>query len=44
LGEAAEHGGHSGTFLGVDEQFGMLLRDSETTHLIPLTSVLETQI
>lgn len=30
-----------GTFLGIDERFGMLLRDGSTTHLIPLTSVLE---
>ncbi|MEP2028635.1 MAG: DUF4444 domain-containing protein [Paracoccaceae bacterium] len=30
-----------GTFMGVDERFGMLLRDAETTHLIPLSSVLE---
>lgn len=41
LGEATTQGGRSGTFLGVDEQFGMLLRDSETTHLIPLTSLLK---
>jgi BirA family biotin operon repressor/biotin-[acetyl-CoA-carboxylase] ligase len=32
----------SGTFLGVDENFGMLLRAKDTTHLIPLTSLLET--
>ncbi len=32
---------YSGTFLGVDENFGMLLRDGETSHLIPLTSRLE---
>ncbi|MEV8467150.1 DUF4444 domain-containing protein [Fluviibacterium sp. DFM31] len=31
----------SGTFLGVDEDFGLLLRDAETTHLIPLTTLLE---
>lgn len=31
----------SGTFLGVDEDFGMLLRDDRETHLIPLTSLLE---
>ena len=30
-----------GTFLGVDERFGMLVRDGETTHLIPLTELLE---
>ena len=31
----------SGTFLGVDEDFGMLIRDGETTHLVPLSSRLE---
>lgn len=31
----------SGTFLGVDEQFGMLIRAADTTHLIPLTYLLE---
>ena len=31
----------SGTFLGVDDQFGMLIRDEETTHLIPMSRVLE---
>lgn len=42
IGEDIEMAGHSGTYLGVDERFGMLLRDSETTHLIPLTTLLET--
>lgn len=40
IGEPIEMAGHSGTFLGVDERFGMLLRDETTTHLIPLTHVL----
>ncbi|WP_457650575.1 DUF4444 domain-containing protein [Profundibacter sp.] len=31
----------TGTFLGVDEDFGMLIRDGETTHLVPLSSRLE---
>ena len=31
----------SGTFLGVDEQFGMLIRAADTTPLIPLTYLLE---
>ena len=31
----------SGTFLGVDEQFGMLIRAADTTHLVPLTYLLE---
>jgi len=41
IGEDVEMNGMSGTFLGVDEQFGMLLRDAQTTHLIPLTHLLE---
>ncbi len=41
IGEAIDINGHSGTYLGVDEQFGMLVRDDKTTHLIPLTHVLE---
>lgn len=41
LGEPVEILGKRGTFLGVDEKFGMLVRDAETTHLIPLTKVLE---
>jgi biotin-(acetyl-CoA carboxylase) ligase len=42
LGEAITHKGQTGTFLGVDEDFGLLLRDETTTHLIPLTTLLET--
>ncbi|WP_299725939.1 biotin/lipoate--protein ligase family protein [uncultured Tateyamaria sp.] len=41
IGEDTTMAGHSGTFLGVDERFGMLLRDTTTTHLIPLTTLLE---
>ena len=41
IGEPVEMAGKSGTFLGVDEQFGMLIRDDTTTHLVPLTHVLE---
>ena len=33
--------GLSGSFLGVDEDFGLLLRDDTTTHLVPLTRLLE---
>ncbi len=40
LGEDTTRGSLSGTFLGVDEEFSMLLRDDDTTHLIPLTSLL----
>lgn len=41
LGEDTTQSGKSGTFLGVDERFGMLLRDDETTHLIPMSTLLE---
>ena len=41
-GEDIVQAGMSGTFLGIDQNFGMLLRDEETTHLIPLTTLLET--
>ncbi len=41
VGEDVTQNGLTGTFLGVDERFGMLLRDTETTHLIPLTTLLE---
>lgn len=42
IGEDTMRGGLSGTFLGIDEDFGMLLRADDTTHLIPLTTLLET--
>ena len=43
MGETVTQSDLTGTFLGVDERFGMLLRDaSDTTHLIPLSSILET--
>ena len=42
IGEDATVDGRSGTFLGVDDRFGMLLRDAQTTHLIPLSTRLET--
>lgn len=41
VGEGIEMDGKSGTFLGVDEHFGLLIRDDATTHLIPLTYLLE---
>ena len=41
VGEPAQFGDQSGTFLGVDEDFGMLLRSGETTQLVPLTEVLK---
>lgn len=41
IGEPVTVGVQSGTFLGVDEDFGLLLRDEAGTHLIPLTHLLE---
>lgn len=41
IGEDITMAGLTGTYLGVDERFGMLLRDTGTTHLIPLTHLLE---
>lgn len=32
---------HSGTFLGVDENFGILLKLNEKTHLVPASRLLE---
>ena len=42
IGADVTRNGLTGTFLGVDEHFGMLLKDDRTTHLIPLTDLLET--
>ena len=41
IGEGISINKFSGTFLGVDEQFGMLIRAGKTTHLVPLTYLLE---
>lgn len=41
IGEPVKMAGHAGTFLGVDERFGMLIRDQDTTHLVPLTHLLK---
>lgn len=41
IGEDITQAGHTGTYLGVDERFGMLLRTAATTRLIPLTTLLE---
>ena len=41
VGEDIEINGLSGTFLGVDDQFGMLIRGDSTTDLLPLSTVLE---
>lgn len=41
MGEELTHGDQTGTFLGVDEDFGLLLRQGEATTLLPLTTLLE---
>jgi biotin-(acetyl-CoA carboxylase) ligase len=41
MGEPHDRDGESGTWLGVDEDFGMLLRVGDATRLIPLTTLLE---
>ena len=41
IGEDVTVGARTGTFLGVDEDFGMLLRDTTGTHALPLTDLLE---
>ncbi|EIE49583.1 hypothetical protein AL036_05525 [Salipiger aestuarii] len=42
MGETVTQGALTGSFLGVDEDFAMLLRDAAgDTHLIPLTTLLE---
>jgi len=40
IGGSFTVGPRSGTFLGVDEDFGLLLKDATTTRLIPLTDLL----
>ena len=42
IGEPVTQNGLSGTWLGVDEHFGMLVRSGEATELIPLSTQLET--
>lgn len=41
VGDPVENAGFSGTFLGVDDQFGMLIRSADTTHLVPMSTLLE---
>ena len=41
IGEIVQVQGKSGTFLGVDEHFGLLLREGDTTTLMPMTTLLE---
>lgn len=40
IGEPVASAGLRGSLLGADERFGMLLRDEETTHLVPLSALL----
>lgn len=40
VGNMVERDGVKGTFLGVDERFGMLIRDADSTHLLPLSHLL----
>ena len=40
MNEEISQGGHTGTFMGVDEHFGMILKSGETTTLLPLTDLL----
>lgn len=44
MGETVVQFDQTGTFLGVDEDFGMVLRDDAGTHLIPLTRLLKEDI
>ncbi|MCY3669812.1 MAG: DUF4444 domain-containing protein, partial [Alphaproteobacteria bacterium] len=41
IGEEVSVGGRTGLFVGVDERFGMLLREGEATSLLPLSGLLE---
>ncbi len=41
IGEEVRVGEMTGMFVGIDERFGMLLRDDDTTHLIPATRILK---
>lgn len=41
IGEDIEINGLAGRFLGVDERFGMLLRQDDKTRIVPLTDLLE---
>ena len=41
IGETVQFSGVNGTFLGIDEDFGMLLRDGDETLLFPLTDLLK---
>ena len=43
MGEEVEFLGTTGTFLGIDERFGALVRSDENTQLIPLSGLLVKQ-
>ncbi|SFS19944.1 biotin/lipoate--protein ligase family protein [Yoonia litorea] len=44
IGEDVTQSGLKGTFMGIDEDFGMLLKDENgQTHLLPLTTLLKGQ-
>ncbi len=40
VGEAVEIAGFAGVFLGVDDRFGMLIRDARSTHLVAMSHLL----
>jgi biotin-(acetyl-CoA carboxylase) ligase len=42
MGEEISVHGDTGTFMGIDEEFGLLLKTKAATTLIPLSSILET--
>ncbi len=42
MGEEISVNGVAGTFVGIDEEFGLLLKTESDTALIPLSSILET--
>ncbi|MEM6481527.1 MAG: DUF4444 domain-containing protein [Pseudomonadota bacterium] len=41
VGKDIEFANRASIFLGVNKTFDLLLRDAQTTHLIPLTQILE---
>ena len=41
IGDPVSIAGQTGSFLGIDENFGLLLRNDDGTQLVPLTTLLE---
>ena len=41
MGNDITYKGMQGNFMGVDEDFGLLLRTSKTTHLFPVADLLK---